>query len=29
MDPGGRFIANFTHETPPDRMAQKLRELVS
>ncbi|MGI4952941.1 MAG: SCO family protein [Janthinobacterium lividum] len=28
MDPEGRFVANFTHETPPDQIAAKLRGLV-
>ena len=28
MDPKGQFVANFTHETPPDQMAAKLRSLV-
>jgi protein SCO1/2 len=28
MDPKGRFVANFTHETTPDRMAARLKELV-
>ena len=29
MDPEGRFIANFTHETPPERIAQRLQQLIS
>jgi protein SCO1/2 len=29
MDPQGRFVANFTHETPPARMAQRLQQLLS
>ena len=28
MDPKGRFAANFTHETPPDQIAAKLRTLL-
>ena len=28
MDPRGRFVTSFTHETPPDQMATKLRSLV-
>lgn len=28
MDPRGRFVANFTHETAPDAMAAKLRTLM-
>jgi protein SCO1/2 len=28
MDPRGRFVANFTHETPPDQIAAKLKTLV-
>ena len=28
MDPQGRFIANFTHETPPEGIAARLRALV-
>jgi protein SCO1/2 len=28
MDPKGRFAANFTHETPPDQIAAKLKKLV-
>jgi len=28
MDPRGRFAANFTHETPPDEIAAKLRMLM-
>jgi protein SCO1/2 len=28
MDPQGRFVANFTHETPPDQIAAKLKTLV-
>ena len=27
MDPRGRFVANFTHETPPDRITAKLKEV--
>ena len=27
MDKRGRFVANFTHETPPERIAAKLKEL--
>ena len=29
MDPNGRFVANFTHETAPEQIAGKLRALVS
>jgi len=29
MDPKGRFVANFTHETSPDQMTAKLKELIS
>jgi protein SCO1/2 len=29
MDPKGRFVANFTHETPPERIAEKLRSLLT
>ena len=29
MDPRGRFAANFTHETPPDAIAAKLRALMA
>jgi protein SCO1/2 len=29
MDPDGRYIANFTHETPPERIAQRLQQLIS
>ena len=29
MDPAGRFIANFTQETDPDQMAQKLGSVMS
>lgn len=29
MDPRGRFVANFTHETPPDAIAAKLRALMA
>jgi protein SCO1 len=29
MDPSGRFIANFTHETDPDQMARKLGAVMS
>jgi len=28
MDKAGRFVANFTHETPPEQIAAKLRSLV-
>ncbi len=28
MDPRGRFVANFTHETSPDQIAAKLKALV-
>ena len=28
MNPRGRFVTNFTHETSPDAIAAKLRELV-
>lgn len=28
MDRQGRFLANFTHETPPEQIAAKLRSLV-
>lgn len=28
MDRAGRFVTNFTHETPPEQMAAKLRTLV-
>ena len=28
MDTRGRFVANFTHETPPQQIAAKLRTLV-
>ncbi len=28
MDPGGSFVGNFTHETPPEQIADKLRSLV-
>ncbi len=28
MDPRGRFVANFTHETAPDDIAAKLRGLM-
>ena len=28
MDPQGRFVANFTHETPPQQIADKLKALV-
>ena len=28
MDPKGRFVANFTHETPPDRIASKLKAVL-
>jgi protein SCO1/2 len=29
MDPTGRFVGNFTQETDPDQMAQRLGSLVS
>ncbi|MEI9984404.1 MAG: SCO family protein [Aliidongia sp.] len=29
MDPSGRFIGNFTHETDPDQMAKKLGAVTS
>ncbi len=29
MDPSGRFVTNFTHETDPDQMAAKLMSLAS
>ena len=29
MDPRGRFATNFTHETPPDAIAAKLRALMA
>jgi len=29
MDPQGRLVALFTHETPPERIAGKLAEIVS
>ncbi len=29
MDPRGRFVGNFTHETAPDAMAAKLRALMA
>jgi protein SCO1 len=29
IDPAGRFITNFTHETDPDQMAAKLMSLAS
>jgi len=29
MDPAGRFVTNFTHETDPDQMAAKLMSLAS
>lgn len=29
MDPSGRFVTNFTHETDPDQMATKLMSLAS
>jgi len=29
MDPTGRFVTNFTHETDPDQMAAKLMSLAS
>ena len=28
MNPGGDFVANFTHETPPAQIATKLKTLV-
>ena len=28
MDPSGRFVANFTHETAPQQIADKMRALV-
>lgn len=28
MNPAGRFVTSFTHETPPEQMAAKLRSLV-
>ena len=28
MDPNGLFVANFTHETPPAKIADKLKTLV-
>lgn len=28
MDPRGRFAANFTHETPPDQIAARLKALM-
>lgn len=28
MDPDGDFVANFTHETPPEQIAAKLRDVV-
>lgn len=28
MDPRGRFVANFTHETAPDAIAAKLRSVM-
>ena len=28
MDPRGRFAGNFTHETPPDRIAAKLKAVL-
>lgn len=28
MDPDGKFLAHFSHETPPERMAETLRRLV-
>lgn len=28
MDPQGRFVTNFTHETSPEQIAAKLRSLV-
>ncbi len=29
MDPRGRFVANFTHESAPDDIAAKLRTLIA
>ena len=29
MDPSGRFVTNFTHETDPEQMAAKLMSLAS
>ena len=29
LDPSGRFVTNFTHETDPDQMAAKLMSLAS
>ena len=29
MDPRGRFVANFTHESAPDDIAAKLRSLMA
>ncbi len=28
MDPRGRFVGNFTHETPPDQIAARLKAVV-
>ena len=28
MDPDGQFVANFTHETAPARIAEKMRQLL-
>lgn len=28
MDPAGRFVANFTHETPPEQIAAKMKALA-
>jgi cytochrome oxidase Cu insertion factor (SCO1/SenC/PrrC family) len=28
MDPEGKFLAHFSHETPPERMAETFRRLV-
>ena len=28
MDPKGRFVGNFTHETAPERIAEKLKAVV-
>lgn len=28
MDPQGQFAANFTHETPPEEVAERLRKLI-
>ncbi|MBI1777759.1 MAG: SCO family protein [Proteobacteria bacterium] len=29
MDPQGRFVTNFTHESPPELIAQRLNALIS